>query len=214
MAVLWRCYGERCNPPLLRGRERSRMSVIKRIRRRIIQSAFLAGILVAGAAAQTFSGTITGLVTDPSGGAVPGATMSLTNTATQEVRNVHTEANGRYTFSRLLPSTYSLKVSHAGFREYLRSEFPLATSQSLELNVELSVGSVSDSIEVKAAAEMVDAQTANRSMTLTTDMVQKLPLNMRNALSLVFSSAGVVAARTGVSQATQDRSEEHTSELQ
>lgn len=181
------------------------MSEIELIRRRIIQSAFLGGILIASAAAQTFSGTITGLVTDPSGSAVPGATVLLTNIATQEVRNAYSEANGRYTFSRLLPSSYSMKVSRAGFREYLRTEFPLTTSQSLELNVDLTVGSVSESIEVKSAAEMVDAQTANRSMTLNTDMVQKLPLNMRNALSLVFTSAGVVAARTGVSQSTQDQ---------
>lgn len=170
-----------------------------------MQAGLLAAILVAGAAAQTFSGTITGTVTDSSGAAIPGVTVTLTNTVTQEVRNAATEGAGHYTFSRLLPSTYSLKVAHGGFREYLRPGISLSTNQSLELNVELTVGAVTEAVEVKAAVEMVDAQTANRSMTLSTTMVQELPLNMRNALSLVHSSAGVVAARTGVSQATQDQ---------
>lgn len=173
--------------------------------RTVLRLSLLSGTMAGIAAAQSFSGTITGVVSDPSGAAIPGASVMLTNKFTQEVRTARAEATGRYTFSRLLPSTYSLKVTQTGFREYVRPEFQLTTNQSLEINVELAVGAVAETMEVRAAAEMLDAQTANRSLTLTQDIVQQLPLNARNALTLVHSSAGVVAARTGVPGATQDQ---------
>lgn len=170
-----------------------------------MEAALLTVIFAAGATAQAFSGGITGTVTDSSGAAVPGASVSLTNLATQEVRNTTTADSGRYTFSRLLPSTYTIKVTHQGFNEYVRSGIELLTNQSLEVNLQLAVGAVTEAVQVTANAEMVDTQNANRSTTLTSDMVRELPLNARDALALVHASAGVVSARTGVPGTTPDQ---------
>jgi hypothetical protein len=169
------------------------------------RAVFLASVLIGNALAQTFSGTITGVVTDPSGGAVPGATVALTNVITREVRSVTTDESGRYTFSRLLPSTYEIKVAHQGFQTYERSGIQLSTNQALEVNLQLVVGSVTEAMRVMANAEMVDTQNANRSMTLTSEIVRQLPLNARDALALVHTSAGVVSARTGVPGVTPDQ---------
>ncbi len=173
----------------------------------LITLAALLASLCGGAVAQTFSGTITGVVTDNSGAAVPGASVTLTNTATGEVRSATCGADGRYTFSRLMASNYSIKVTQQGFREHVRPNIALTNAQSIELNMELALGSVSESVEVSASADLIDTQTANRSVTLTSDMVRELPLNMRSPLALVHSSAGVVAARTGVSQSTADQNQ-------
>ena len=172
---------------------------------RAVRAGLVVGLFAASVVAQTFTGTIAGTITDPSGAAIAGAAVSLTNLTTGEVRNTTTETAGHYTFARLLPSGYSLKITHPGFQEYLQPNIQLTTNQSVEVSPHLVLGSVSQTMEVTAGAEMVDAQTANRSMTLTTQVVQDLPLNVRNALSLIHSSAGVVAARTGVSNATQDQ---------
>ncbi len=172
---------------------------------RLLIVVLLAQILLASALAQTFSGTITGTVTDATRAAVPGVAVSLLNTATQEVRNATTDESGRFTFSRLLPSTYSLRATHSDFREYRRPNLALSINQSLELNIELSLGAVTETVEVAAAAEMVDTQTANRSTTLASTLIQDLPLNARNALALVHTSAGVVSARTGMPGTTADQ---------
>ncbi len=155
--------------------------------------------------AQTFTGNITGMVTDPSNAAVPQAGITLTNTSTGETRSAKAETGGRFIFSQLLPSVYSLKVSHPGFKESVRSGITLNTNQTIEVNLQLTVGAISEAVQVSAQAEMLDTQTANQSMMLTTQAMRELPLNMRNPLALVHSSAGIVAARTGVSQSTDDQ---------
>src|SRR5579884_1724400 len=155
--------------------------------------------------AQTFAGVITGQVTDAQGAAVPDATVSLTNTMTQEVRKTTTGPDGRYTFARLLPSSYRLQVTHVGFQEYERSGIQLLASHTLELDVTLVVGSTQQTVIVNAAAPLIDTNDANRSMTLTTSIIQALPLNARNAVALVHTSAGVVSARTGMPGTTPDQ---------
>jgi len=155
--------------------------------------------------AQTFAGVITGQVTDAQGAAVPDATVSLTNTMTQEVRKTTTGPDGRYTFARLLPSSYRLQVTHVGFQEYERSGIQLLASHTLELDVTLVVGSTQQTVTVNAAAPLIDTNDANRSMTLTTSTIQALPLNARNAVALVHTSAGVVSARTGMPGTTPDQ---------
>src|SRR5574340_118328 len=162
-------------------------------------------ILAGLAAGQTFTGNITGVVLDASGAAVPAAKVTLTNVATGEARATSSDVRGEYRFSQLLPSGYKLQVSHAGFKDYIRSGINLQTNQSLELNVELALGAVAESVEVVASAELLDTQTANQSMMLGQQQVRELPLNLRNPLALMHASAGVVAARTGVSQSTMDQ---------
>ena len=157
--------------------------------------------------AQSFTGTISGLVADPAGSTVPNAKVTITNDANRGVRSVGTNSDGRYTFSQLQPGIYTMKVVQPGFREYVAKSLVLEQSQTLEANVGLTVGQVTESIEVTADVRGVDTQTANQMATLSGQTVVQLPAIARNPLVLFHSQAGVVAARTGISGATTDQNQ-------
>lgn len=177
--------------------------------RRIIAPALaLAAVLLAGTApcfGQAFTANLTGLVSDPSGAAIPGATVKITNTATGETRQTQTGPEGRYTFSQLLPSTYELTAEAAGFKTFVQRDIILRANQSAEISFSMQVGEVTESIEIAAAVIQLDTQTANQSVTLNQEMVLNLPVNMRNPFVLVHATAGITAAHTGISQATSDQ---------
>ncbi len=155
--------------------------------------------------AQTFTANLTGLVTDPGGGAIPGVSLKLTNTATNEARQTTSGAEGRYTFSQLLPGNYALTAEATGFKAFIRSGIELRASQSGAVDVALQVGEVSQRVEVASSIVQLDTQTANQSVTLNRDMVAALPTNVRNPFVLVHATAGVTAPATGISQSVADQ---------
>jgi hypothetical protein len=159
----------------------------------------VAALLCRGAIfAQTFTGSITGTITDPADAAVPQAQIELVNTNTGEMRKATTNDAGRFTFSQLLPAPYSIKITAPGFRTYVRSGFQLTTNQAAEFAVRLEVGSVTEAIEVTGAPPLLDTQTANQSVTLNDRMVQELPNLSRNLYSLALSTAGVTYAASSM----------------
>ena len=85
------------------------------------------------AAAQTVTGSIAGLVTDASGGALVGATVTLVNEKTGESRNVNTNEEGRFSFAALQPGVYTVRVEQAGFQRYERANTILSANESLAL---------------------------------------------------------------------------------
>jgi hypothetical protein len=155
--------------------------------------------------AQTFTGTITGVVTDPNGAAVPSASVRVKNEATQDVRQAQTGTDGLFVVSQLQPGTYEVSVEMKGFRRSVQTGASLRVNQTLELNVALQLGEVSQTVEVSAGVTLLDTQTANRAVTLDQQAVLDLPVNARNPFQLVHVNAGVIAVRTGISQATQDQ---------
>ncbi|MBI4876561.1 MAG: TonB-dependent receptor, partial [Acidobacteria bacterium] len=154
---------------------------------------------------QAFTASLTGLVTDPTGGVVTGATMKLKNTATAEERQAKTGDEGRYTFSQLLPGVYELTGEAQGFRTFVQRNINLQASRSAALNVTFQLGDLTQRVEIAEAAVQLDTQTANQSLTLSRDMVLSLPTNARNPMSLVHATAGVTAPGVGITQATQDQ---------
>ena len=165
---------------------------------RSISLIVLAAFLAAGLFGQTFTGTITGTVTDTSNAAIPGAAVTLTNTVTGDVRRGAANETGRFTFSQMPPSSYRLNVSHQGFREYVRQDIPLDTNRSIDLHVELSVGDLTQKLEVTATAALLDTQTANKAVTIGQEALRELPLNARNVLGMVGATSGVIGVKTGV----------------
>lgn len=148
---------------------------------------------------QTFSANLTGVVTDPGGGVIPGAVATLKNADTGEIRKSVTNQLGRYNFSQVAPATYSLTVTQSGFRSYVQNGITLTANQSMDLSMTLVVGSVSESVEVTGAAPILDTQTSNESNTLTTSMMESLPMANRAALSLVVdAAAGASYSNTSV----------------
>ncbi|MDZ4802277.1 MAG: carboxypeptidase regulatory-like domain-containing protein [Bryobacteraceae bacterium] len=154
---------------------------------------------------QAFTGTITGAITDPNGASVGGATVRARNEATNDTRQQTTGTGGLYIFSQLPPGTYEVTVEMSGFRKAVQKTVELRVAQTLELNIPLQLGEVSQIVEVTAAVTLLDTQSANRTITLDQQAVLDLPANTRNPFQLVHVNAGVIAVRTGISQATQDQ---------
>ena len=157
--------------------------------------------------AQTYTGVVDGIVTDSTGAAVAGAEVTLTNTATGEAHTMQSAEDGRYTFSQLNPSTYSIKVSKPGFHDYVGSGIVLNASQTREVNVGLELGESQQTVQVTAGNELLDTQTATQSTTLNSDTVEQLPAQARNPLVLFNTQAGAVAPRTGVSTSDNDENQ-------
>ncbi|HEU0120136.1 MAG TPA: TonB-dependent receptor [Bryobacteraceae bacterium] len=154
---------------------------------------------------QTFTGTISGVVTDPNAATVPGAAVRARNEATGDIRQVNTGTDGLYVFSQLPPGNYEVSVEHSGFRKSVQTGATLRVNQTLELNFAMQIGEVNQTVEVAAAVTLLDTQSANRAVTLDQQAVLDLPTNARNPFQLVHVNAGVIAVRTGISQATQDQ---------
>lgn len=154
---------------------------------------------------QAFTGTITGVVRDPNSAAIPEAVVRARNEATGEVRQVKTGPDGLYVISQLAPGSYEVSAEFAGFNKSVQTGALLRVNQTLEVNFTLQLGEVTQTVEVSAGVTMLDTQTANRSVTLDQQTVLDLPVNARNPFVLVHVNAGVIAVRTGISQATQDQ---------
>ncbi|MEX2261251.1 MAG: carboxypeptidase regulatory-like domain-containing protein [Bryobacteraceae bacterium] len=154
---------------------------------------------------QAFTATLAGVVTDGTDAAIPGATVKIRNQATNDARQTTTSGEGRYIFSQLPPGTYEVTAETAGFKTLVRSGVGLSVSQTAELNLSMELGDVTQTVQVTEGAPILDTQTANRAVTLSSQQVLDLPVNARNPFVLVHVNAGVIAVRTGISQATQDQ---------
>ena len=167
--------------------------------------ALLGCIVAAPVFGQASTGTISGIVTDPNSATIAGALVRLRNEATGDTRQTPTGNDGLYVFSQLPPGAYEISAENAGFRKSIQTGAVLRVNQTLEVNFSLQIGEVTQIVEVSAGVTMLDTQSANRSVTLDQQAVLDLPVNARNPFVLVHVNAGVIAVRTGISQATQDQ---------
>jgi hypothetical protein len=154
--------------------------------------------LPAGLQAQITAATINGVVHDPSQGVVPGATITAKNIDTLATRTEVTSQDGRYTFSQLIPGKYVVSVSRPGFATYTQSNITLQASQALELDPQLTIGSVSEQVLVTAAPSLLDTEDANHDVSLTTQQVLDLPISSHSSLGSVWATGGVVSVHTGM----------------
>src|SRR5437762_3510885 len=104
------------------------------------------------AQAQLYTGSIAGIVQDPTGAVIPNSSVVLTDTDKGLTYNATTDSTGRYVLRSLPPSTYSIRVEAAGFRPEVQGRITITVNQNLTLNVSLQVGSASEAIEVSAQA--------------------------------------------------------------
>lgn len=161
-------------------------------------------LLAASAFPQAYSGSLTGLITDPNQAVVPNASVRIRNQATQESRTSTSGADGRYVFSQLNPGSYSLTVEAAGFKKF-SSEFTVRANQAAELNAAMVLGQVTDTIEVAAAAAQLDTQSANQSFTMDRQQILNLPASARNPFVAVHAMAGVTSMSVAQSNNTSDQ---------
>ena len=140
--------------------------------------------------AQTF-GQITGQVTDASGGILVGASVTVTNTQTNQAREAQTNTSGSYVFPALLPGIYNIKVDLQGFQSQVRNGVELQVQQTARLDFSLALGSVEVAVEVTGSAPMINATDATVGTVINNKEILELPLNGRNFISLVSSIPNV-----------------------
>lgn len=141
--------------------------------------------------AQSYSGSLTGLVTDPSSALVPGVHILLTDANKGVTFTAQSDSTGRYLLRALPPGTYRLAATAAGFKASLREGIVLNVDTNTNLNVSLEVGQTQESVDVVGEAPLLSTQDAALGQTLDRNFVNDLPLLGRNVLDLTRLSTGV-----------------------
>jgi hypothetical protein len=145
--------------------------------------------------AQQYSGTITGTVTDPTGAAVPGASITVINSGTNATVTVKADAQGNFTAAQLPVGTYEVRVSQGNFKEYVETGVQVHTSTFTEVKATLQIGQVSQKVTVAATAVQVQTTSASVGEVVDGTQVRELPLNGENFVGLTQLSPGVSAAQ-------------------
>ena len=151
---------------------------------------------------QSFYGSLVGTVTDPSGGVIPKATITLTNNATAERQTTSTSSQGVYRFVNLIPGTYRLEVEAPGFDHYAKNQIEINVEATVRADVGMKVGSVQQTVEVTSAAPLLQTETAAVGQVVNSRLVENLPLNGRNVMNLAAGVAGVVPQGGAMGSAT------------
>jgi hypothetical protein len=154
---------------------------------------FFCSLLLTGTVwGQTFFGTVVGTVTDSTGGSVPAASVTITNTGTSDKRAAQTDSNGAYQFVSLVPGTYRVDVEKPGFKRFSRTEFTVEVQATVRVDAALEIGDVGQVVEVTAQAALLQTDSSALSQVVEGRTVQEMPLNGRNVLNLVSLVPGVV----------------------
>jgi hypothetical protein len=163
---------------------------------RITKLAVLIGLLLGQAAirlqAQSTKVELSGLVTDPAGLPVPGAEVRLLNTSTDAGQSVSSGADGQYHFFAIPPGTYTMTVMKAGFAATRREGLTLRVGDQVSVDVSLQVGNVEQSVNVTAAASLLQSSRGTVSFVVEQQKVVTLPLDGRNFVPLIALSPGVM----------------------
>lgn len=169
-----------------------------------VSTLFLLLILaVAVGLAQTPTGTLQGTVYDQTGSVVPDASVTITNTATNETKQLKTDATGRYIQPFLPPSIYTLTVTVKGFKTVRQENIKLDVSQNRSVDFTLTVaGTATEVVDVTGAPPALDVNTSSMGQLIENKRVIDLPLNARNPFTLASLSPGVVSSADVGSEAT------------
>lgn len=139
--------------------------------------------------AQSFTtGDITGTVLDPSGAAVPGATVKLTNTATGSTQTTTSNSTGAYRFPLLNPGTYTVNASAQGFQAATQITSTVSVGQTTTINVHMTVQAANTTVEVSAGGNVVQTENGNISTNIAPEQIANVP-NPGNDLTYFVQTA-------------------------
>jgi hypothetical protein len=153
------------------------------------------GFVCATAWAQTTT-QITGTVRDQSGAVLPGVELTATQTETGISRNAVTNETGTYVLPNLAVGPYKFEATLPGFRTYVRTGIVLEVNTQPVINPVLSVGQVSEQVEVQANATLVETRSTAVGEVIENQRILELPLNGRNVTDLITLSNGAVQIAT------------------
>ena len=162
---------------------------VRRVVRVLALFATLLGACASLSAQST--GSISGTVTDQSGGAVPGAMVTVTDAERGTTRQLTTDTAGAYAAPNLIPGTYNVRVEFQGFRTFERAGIVLSVSQELRIDVTLQPGEQTQTVTVTGEPPQVTTTSAVLGGTLGPGTIQDLPLNGRNFMNLLALRPGV-----------------------
>ena len=149
-------------------------------------------VLGAPAYAQLASGSITGVVEDPTSAVVPGATVTLTNQGTNRSATFQTDSTGVFRFVNQNPGLYTVKVEAKGFKAYVNRDLEVTVGATQRVNVKLELGQETQTVTVEASAPLVNTEEGRLSHLISGAEVANLPLNGRNIYQLMQLAPGAV----------------------
>ena len=140
---------------------------------------------------------VSGNVTDATGAAVANADVTMTELTKSASRSVKTDASGQYVLPNLPVGPYRLEVRANGFKDYIQTGIVLQVNNNIQINVPLQVGSISERVEVSAAASMVETKENSISVVIDAARINELPLNGRQATQLIMSLGAAAYGDSG-----------------
>jgi hypothetical protein len=135
---------------------------------------------------QTITGAISGIVVDPNGANVPGATITLTNDQTNDKREQPTNESGLFRFASVQPGVYTLRVEHAGFETLQRTRVVLSANENLALgDLTLKTGQVTETVTIASEGQIVEKESSDLTARLTSDQINLISTKGRDVTSLL-----------------------------
>jgi hypothetical protein len=153
----------------------------------------MAGGASASLAQTTGSATLRGVVKDPNGAIVAGATVTLKSARTQSERKAKTSSDGNYAFTAVEPGAYELKVEAGGFKVLAQTGVTISPGDNRGLDLTLEVGATSETVTVSGTLEEIKTETGERTNTISAKQIDNLSIISRNSLELLRVLPGVVA---------------------
>ena len=156
-------------------------------------------VLLAATASLVFgqaNAKVSGTLTDPNGAAVPGAVVKLVNQATKIEVDTTTNEDGYFNFVNVNPAMYTLRVEVQGFKGVQSAPFEVGVSEAVTQNIGLTLGAVSETVEVMAGTELIQQASSDLGTVINEKVVQDLPLNGRNFTQLLTLTPGVTPVST------------------
>ena len=142
---------------------------------------------------QSATATLTGLIKDTSGAILPGATITARNVATNESRTTQSNTEGLYRLTGVPRGTYEVKAELQGFKTVAQSDVLLTVGETVRADFELSVGALSELVNVSSRASLVNTEEGRISHLVDEKRVSELPLNGRNAMQLMELQPGATS---------------------
>lgn len=162
------------------------MSTSKSHWSRLLYILLLVQFLSLAVMAQTVTGSISGIIADPSGSVIPGATVTLVNEQTNSTRNVATNEDGRFVFTAVQPGVYTIKIEREGFQTSERAGTVLSANESLALGeMRLQAGQVSETVMVTSEGQRVERESSDLTARITSDQINLISTKGRDVTSLL-----------------------------
>jgi len=169
---------------------------MERLKRALVTFLFALSMSTAAAFAQTPAGGVNGTVTDSTGSVLPGVALSLTNQGTGIAASARTNASGVYAFVNVAPGLYTLKAEKSSFKTASVTSFRVDVNGTVTLNITLSVGQVSETVQVSGEAPLLQASTSELATVIGREAVENLPMNGRNFTEMTLLVPGVSPVNT------------------